>query len=348
MRELSAQDLATVNDLLAAQLRAGLPLEPGLRAAAADWPGQAGSVLRDLTERLERGESLEQALTAAGDVPVEYAALVEAGKRSGDMPKVLDELTKLAELRLQSRRTVLLAVIYPSFVALAAIFLGYFLWTRLLPAFVADLVDAQSPVPSSLGYLARWGSAIGKHITLPAMAAIMLALLAVFLVAIARLGPWSERHMERLPWLGKAWREASVAHWARLIAVLLEHGTPEDQAVELAARASGFGHRSERFRAVADTIRAGNRPSRADWQATGVGALAAWAVSGSGNAQARTAALRLVAANHERSASARMLLASRLFPLFLLVLVGGTFTLVYGLVMFAPLARLYEGLGGTP
>lgn len=347
MRELSAQDLATVNDLLAAQLRAGLPLEPGLRAAAADWPGQAGSVLRDVTERLERGESLEQALTAAGDVPVEYAALVEAGKRSGNLPQVLDELTKLAEIRLQSRRTVLLAVIYPSFVALAATFLGYFLWTRLLPAFVADLIDAQSPVPPTLGLLARWGSFVGSQFPLPALAAAMLGLLVVFLLTIARLGPWSERHMERLPWLGKAWRDARVAHWARLMAVLLDHGTPEDQAVDLAARASGFGHRSERFLAVADTIRAGKRPSRADWQSTGVGALAAWAVSASGNPQARTSALRLVSANHQRSSAARMLLASRLFPLFLLVLVGGTFTLAYGLVMFAPLARLYEGLGGS-
>ena len=194
MRELSAQDLAAVNDLLAAQLRAGLPLEPGLRAAAADWPGQAGSVLRDLTERLERGETLEQALSAAGDVPVEYAALVEAGKRSGNLPGVLDELTKLADLRLQSRRTVLLAVIYPSFVALAAMFLGYFLWTRMLPAFVADMVDANAVVPPLLGKLAHWGSIVGSRISLPVLAAVMLAMMARMLFSYSKSWPSA-------PWL---------------------------------------------------------------------------------------------------------------------------------------------------
>lgn len=345
MRELSAQDLASVNDLLAGQLRAGLPLEPGLKAAAADWPGHAGSVLRDLTERLERGESLEKALTdSSGRVPPAYAALVEAGRRSGKLPEVLDELTKLAELRIQARRTVTLALVYPSFVILTALLLGFFLGTRLIPSIARDMVDAgiTPPFPvSQAAALGNWLSALVSPSTVFLIAAIAALALLLFL---ANLGSWSERRIERLPWLGRAWKDAKIAYWAWLTAILLEHGTPEPETVELAAESSGFVANRESVRAVADILRAGNRPSAADWHATGAPPLAVWALNSKGPVENRTALLRLISASFDKKSQTRVLVASRMIPLILLVFVGGAFVLVYGLLLFFPLARLYEGL----
>ena len=265
MRELSAQDLASVNDLLAGQLRAGLPLEPGLKAAAADWPGHAGSVLRDLTERLERGEPLEKALTdSSGRVPPAYSALIEAGRRSGKLPEVLDELTKLAELRIQARRTVTLALVYPSFVILIALLLGFLLGTRLIPSIVRDMTDAGIDPPflvARAGAIGTWLNALVPPVLVFVVAALAALVLLIFL---SNLGPWAERRIERLPWLGRAWKDAKIAYWAWLTAILLEHGTPEPETVELAAESSGFDKNRESVRAVADILRAGNRPSAAD------------------------------------------------------------------------------------
>ncbi|MFM7590836.1 MAG: type II secretion system F family protein, partial [Isosphaeraceae bacterium] len=60
--EIRANDLESLNNLLASLLQAGLPLESGLRAVAREWPGRAGSVLRQINERLSQGESLDSAL----------------------------------------------------------------------------------------------------------------------------------------------------------------------------------------------------------------------------------------------------------------------------------------------
>ncbi len=345
MRELSAQDLASVNDLLAGQLRAGLPLEPGLKAAAADWPGHAGSVLRDLTERLERGEPLEKALTdSSGRVPPAYSALIEAGRRSGKLPEVLDELTKLAELRIQARRTVTLALVYPSFVILIALLLGFFLGTRLIPSIVRDMTDAGIDPPflvARAGAIGTWLNALVPPVLVFVVAALAALVLLIFL---SNLGPWAERRIERLPWLGRAWKDAKIAYWAWLTAILLEHGTPEPETVELAAESSGFDKNRESVRAVADILRAGNRPSAADWHATGAPPLAIWALNSDGPVENRTALLRLISSTFETKSQTRLIVATRMIPLVLLVFVCGAFVLIYGLLLFVPLARLYEGL----
>lgn len=345
MRELSAQDLASVNDLLAAQLRAGLPLEPGLKAAAADWPGRAGSVLRDVTERLERGEPLERALAdSSGRVPAAYSALIEAGRRSGKLPEVLDELTKLAELRTQARRTVTLSLIYPLFVVLTAIVLGYFMLTQFLPAIVGDMVHNREQVPEIMTRMTSLGLWLGAVITPGILAALMAIFVVAFALFVSNLGPWSERRMEYLPWMGQAWKDAKVAYWSWLSAILLEHGTPEAEVVELAAESSGFVQNPESVRAVADTLRAGNRPSMEQWRATGAPALAIWALNSSGPIENRTAVLRLVSTSFDRKSQAKVIVASRLLPLILLIGIGGVFVLIYSLMLFLPLVTLYEGL----
>lgn len=344
MPEISAQDLATLNDLLAGHMRAGLPLEPSLRAAAADWPGHAGTVLRDLTERLQKGDDLETALGSLGpDLPTEYVALVRAGRRSGRLPAVLDELTKLAAMRLEARRLMVLSTVYPILVALVALGLGLFVWTQLLPGFLDELVDARTVVPPWLRVIAEAGRSVGRLFSAPVALATFVAVVVIYAVFVSRLGAWSERHTRRLPMIGTAWREANLAYWTRLVALLLEHGTPEAEAVELAG-AVGDDALVRGTPPIAEILRSGHRPKIDAWRAAGVSPLAAWAVSWPGALPARLATLRAVSDSYDRRSRRRYLLASRLLPLFMLVTVGGLFALVYGLLLFLPLASLYEGL----
>ena len=80
------------------------------------------------------------------------------------------------------------------------------------------------------------------------------------------------------------------------------------------------------------------------WRATGAPALAIWALNSSGPIKNRTAVLRLVSTSFDRKSQAKVIVASRLLPLILLIGIGGVFVLIYSLMLFLPLVTLYEGL----
>jgi type II secretory pathway component PulF len=173
--------------------------------------------------------------------------------------------------------------------------------------------------------------------------AIAVSLLLITLLGF-RIGRFAERNAERIPFLGKAWSDSRMAYWTDLMAVLIEHGTPEADAVELAARVGGQRQMIEKMQALTALLRAGHQPSIQDWKASGVPVLGAWAVTWRGPSTDRVASLRLIAQNYNRLARDRMILSTSLLPVLCLVLIGGLFTLMYGLMMFLPLTSLYRSL----
>ena len=91
---ITIEQLFALNEEIRALVRAGVPLERGLHTAARDLRGRLGRITGALAGRLNRGESLVQALEAEKQVlPPLYRAVVEAGARSGQLPVALEGLT---------------------------------------------------------------------------------------------------------------------------------------------------------------------------------------------------------------------------------------------------------------
>lgn len=345
VRELQAEDITALGQLLAGMVRAGLPLESGLRAVGSGWPGRAGEAIRLLTERLNQGQSLEHAISdLSSTVPGEFSALIQAGQRSGRLPEMLDDLTRLARMRQETRRLAVVSLIYPLIVALVAVLLGLFIFTHILPVMLDLMIDFRVGVPDWLYSLGT----ISRRVAAPLTSEVWVGLIAGGLLFIAfatfRLGHFAEKHAERVPFLGRAWRDSRLAYWADVIALLLEHGTPEAEAVELAARMAGQKKMIEQMGALTAMMRAGQQPTVEDWHKAGVPVLGAWAVTWRGPAGDRVSTLRLMARTYERQARDRMILSYNLLPVLALVGVGGVFTLVYGLMLFLPLTTLYRSL----
>src|SRR3954468_5174792 len=94
---ISLEQLIALNDEMVALVRAGMPLERGLRAAGRDLSGKLGRVTSSLGERMGGGQSLPGALAAEGDrFPKVYRAVVEAGVRSGRLASALEGLAGYA------------------------------------------------------------------------------------------------------------------------------------------------------------------------------------------------------------------------------------------------------------
>ena len=132
---LNLDELAVLNDELAALVRAGVPLEPGLTRLGGEMPGRLGRCARELAERLGRGESLDDGLADPRmGFPRMYVAVLRAGLRSGRLAPALELFAEtLARLR-DTRRAVVGALVYPLLVIFLAIQLGVFTASRILPS----------------------------------------------------------------------------------------------------------------------------------------------------------------------------------------------------------------------
>ena len=78
---ITLDQLVALNDEIAALVRAGVPLDRGLRSLGEDLPGRLGRFARQLSERIARGESLTDALAEPTST---LAATLPGGDRGGD------------------------------------------------------------------------------------------------------------------------------------------------------------------------------------------------------------------------------------------------------------------------
>lgn len=342
---IRAEDLAVLSDLMAGLIRAGLPLDSSLRAVAQKWPGQAGTAMNQLAERLREGQSLDQVLSSIStSLPLAYVALVKAGQQTGRLADLLDDLTTLARLRQDSRRLAVISIIYPLLIALFSVLLGTYLLAYNIPALVAVMEDFRVEIPAWLLTMRQSGNWIRGLIPIEFWFGLALAGLFFVVWVTLKFGRLVEFYAEKIPVIGKAWRDARMAYWAQMMAILLDHQTPEHVAIELSAEATSDPVLTGRVSVLSDLIQSGQTPSLSDWTYAGIPALGAWALTWPGPAESRVSTLKLVASSYAASARHRMVFGASVFPLICLIVIGGFFVLVYGLLLFLPISSMYRSL----
>ena len=138
-KPLDLQELALLNQEIAALVRAGVPLESGLAMAGHSGDGAQELLMLRLAQRLREGRSFADALQIeGGELPRLYRAVVEAGARTGRLPEALESLAAFAQETLRLRRRIDLALLYPALVLLLASLL--FVW--LISFWVPRVSDA--------------------------------------------------------------------------------------------------------------------------------------------------------------------------------------------------------------
>lgn len=344
---IALEDLIALNDEIAALVRAGLPLERGLLGVGSDVPGRLGRIATGLGERLRRGDSLPEALAAEGPkLPATYRAVVVAGLRAGRLPAALEGLATFARQFAELRRVVGLALLYPMMVLMVgyALFLGLILGVipRLESAFGAFRIPIAEPL-SGLGRLgesaAYWG---------PIVPALML-LVAAWWLATGRASALRPGGLLRfVPWLRAIladWRASSFAGW---LALLVEHGVPLPEAIDLAAEATGDPTLWASASRLAEATRRGEPLNGAVADRDGgLPPLLRWLMVAGQQQGALVPALKHAAETYRRRATHRAETLRTVLPRTLILVVGAGSALAYGLALYVPWTSLMTSLAGA-
>ncbi|MGC8642589.1 MAG: type II secretion system F family protein [Isosphaeraceae bacterium] len=344
---ITIDELAALNDEITALVRAGVPLDRGLLQAAGELPGGLKRITRAIGDRLKRGESLSQALEAERrSTPPLYRAVVEAGVQSGRLPAALEGLARYVRGYSEARSTIGVALWYPIVVLTLAYVLLLGIVVVVIPRFLAafDTLGLKVPLPlhwlETLGELAPYWWPLWP----------VLLLLLLFgwwrsgQAASFQASSWSV--LKLFPWMRAMLSDYESASFAELLALLLEHRVPYPRAVTLAAEATGNQATIRGARQLAAALERGEPaakvvnglPSRA------FRPLLRWTLAAGSEQGTLVQSLHNLAPMYRKRGLFQAEKLQVFLPTLLMLAIGGSATLLYGLTLFVPLTTLLRGL----
>ena len=344
---LSAGEAAEFARQVAGLAAAGLPLGSGLRALADELArGRLPRMLRDVADRVEAGETLESALSAEGTrFPAPLRGLIAAGVRSGRLAEALGRFLELDDLGKALRGRLLVALIYPS-VMFATSFCQFVFVAMIATGFEGIFADFGIAIPwitTLLLTACRRFANAGWWVLLAPFGGVGVIWLAMRLT----LGAADRRRLlHALPLIGPLARDAALAQFCPVLALMLESEVPLGEALALTAEASSDAAMSEAIRKIAIDVESGLSLAEAVKDRKpfppGFDRFLGWAEGHRGLVDA----LRLSAETFETRARARAAFVARFCNVVTMAVVLWWVGLAV-VALFLPLLNLMSALGGS-
>lgn len=330
-------------DHLGALARAALPLQTGLRVVGRDLGGLAGIRLSRLAHRLEEGQSLGEAFESVPEAaPPVVRRMASLGDRSGNLAGFLEQLRasyrRLAELPAQS--------IY------------YFVYPLVLTLFISGAVSAMHVVvvPRMAEVFDQMAMTNRYAAWIPRLALLNQAVIAcsmgllLFICAgggSVHFGSWVTRMMERtvsrialrIPLLGRALRDGSLAAFSLTAALFLRAGATLVEAVRAAAESERQQTLRRAYERIARAVEEGGTFSEAVRKERWLPGEFAWFVETGERTGSLPETLAQASAHYEtRVGLGRQMALRSSMPIF--TLLNGSLVLGTALVILLPLRDL--------
>lgn len=337
LNTLTPEELLLFHEELAALVRTGSPLEPGLRRMGSEFPGKIGQLGLRLSERMQAGNTLQQALSAEHPrLPESYCRILAIGEETGKLQLALESLLRMTRQITDLRRLIGLAFIYPVIVATFAyllflIFLGEF-WQRY-QAFIQDLHLPATPLQQTIALLANH---ISTWAWIPPI--ILLTGWLMHRVIVRRNALEIGVGFGLLPGVARLRHQWHLTQFSELLAALVEQGLPLDQGLKAAADLTGSPRLRQSAIEQVEKLKAGELPGSS--RRRGIPPYLLWILGTAGSQEQLVQTLRGTADLFRRRALRQAYVLKYLIPAVLTIVIGGTTAAAYTLIIYQPIASL--------
>jgi general secretion pathway protein F len=228
--ELFAHDLGLM-------LRSGLRVPEALQAMADREGGTLRQSLPPLSQALQQGRPLSQAMADVGAFGTALTACVRASEATGDLGSSLDRFAQNARRLRELRVKLVSASVYPLVLVAVATLVVLFLLLYVVPRFATVLEGAGGDLPTLSRALIALGGAM-QMVQWP----LLLSLAAGVLLGSSwlwrasrerRLGAWLADVTARVPGLAPYVRAWGLAQLARSGGMLVRSGIPALKALRM-------------------------------------------------------------------------------------------------------------------
>ena len=332
------EELIAFNDEVASLARAGVPIDLGLSQLSHDPDIAKARVNAALTQRVQNGMSLIDAMSVADQsFPPVYQSVVAAGLRCGHLPAALEAQSRYTQSLVDVRQSLRSSLVYPLLICVLAylLFVGSCLFVppdnyRLS----ADIGSGGDTLP----YIVRMRESLPYWVAIPPV------LLTVLLFIGSRLKSSRTMWFRWLPGISRVTADQRCASFAELLALLVEHEVPLHEGLRLAARASGDRKLTSAAQQMANVAEQGQSLTQDSDATNQFPPFLRWALTSPNEAQGRADTLRLAAQTYRCRADRHAKWLHVVMPMLTCVVLAGGVTLLYCLSVFVPLFRLINDL----
>ena len=254
----SSKAMAGLCDRLSVSLDAGIDLRRVVRGEAARTSGALKTALSDVAQRIDRGESMVDAmLPHRGVFPSLFIEMTRVAEATGSAPKIYRQLAQHYEHRARVQRGLLAGIAWPAIqLAIALLVVGILIY-------VSGVVGGPRGGVDLLGFGLTGAAGLATYVNV--LLAIAIAALIAF--AIVRRRPDLQAAMfERLaalPVVGPSLDKVALAQIAWRLHLTMNVDLDLRRVAALALDASGSRKFSRHRAAVADAVGAGRPLSEA-------------------------------------------------------------------------------------
>src|SRR3954468_14691241 len=258
-------DLVVFTRQLATMIDAGLAMVQSMQALGEQTSNKVmRDVLKDVTTRIEGGDSFSEALTKHPKVFNKlYVAMVAAGERGGLLAEILSRLATYLENTARLRKKVKSAMMYPTAVTIIAIGITIFLLVKVVPVFGEVYKGFGQKLPGPTLALITVSNTVREYLLyiLPAMVGIVYGWLAYIKTKSGR--EFWDRTRIKLPIFGIIAHKICLARFTRTLASLIRAGVPILEVLNIVANTCGNVIMEKAIRVASSDIERGEGISAA-------------------------------------------------------------------------------------
>jgi type II secretory pathway component PulF len=260
---LGNADAQPLANTLGQAIRAGLPLESGLRALAEQTRSRwTRSSLLDLSRRLEQGMPLADAIKASkSGLPRQMQALIAAGLETGRLDSVMQYCIEQSQRATSLRQHIWLALSYPLFLMWFSTLICSSILILIVPAMAKIFDDFGTEIPIVTQTLIKTSRFVASFGLLPWCVIIVGGIGFWLIFVIAGFSKLGQRWATSIPMIGRAFRYAALTDFCQILAILSESGLPFPKALNFAGNASDDRWLGRKCKFVARQIERGTSPA---------------------------------------------------------------------------------------
>ena len=198
-----------------------------------------------MIDKLEEGVALSEAMKEHPNrFDAIYCNLVAAGETSGKLTVILERLADLTRKQLQTRNTIVGALVYPSVLLAVALGVCLLMLTIVMPRFADLFSTLDLPLPPTTQALMFLSNILVGYWWALLIAVVSIGVGLKFWITSEAGKQTIFTAMLNLPMVGKVTRSFATARIARLLGVLLDSHLPLLEVLDLIREGTGNIHYS--------------------------------------------------------------------------------------------------------
>lgn len=231
---LSLEELSVLCEQIALILRSGLPLHDGMEALSGDYQGtRYAEAFQTLYQSVLESGSLYTSLQAAGIFPDYMIEMTGIGEKTGELQRVMEQLSAYYEREAKIKRAIQNAITYPMLLVVMMAVLITVLIVQVLPIFESVMRSMGIGMDSASGTWMNVGIGLGKAVLIGTGVLIVIALVLMLLFRSGSNNATKNFVFRMFAPLQRLNSKLYASRFAGNMSMMLSNGYPLDESLEL-------------------------------------------------------------------------------------------------------------------